>query len=167
MLRALANAEGWEDDDDSGLPSWPAGQCSITELVRRLKRPGTSLTVTRASLSRTLRRLWRAGLVELVGWGRTTMTEAHQVELARLAKLEADPVAAYGRYQDFVQSYDMQDGYGSVAAYMAEQRRRAHRPDLRVKTVQITAAGRAVVNNRAGALLTVHDDRPVVGDEAG
>jgi DNA-binding transcriptional ArsR family regulator len=39
------------------------GQLSIAEVSRGVRRPGASAAVARASLSRTLRRLWRAGLV--------------------------------------------------------------------------------------------------------
>lgn len=117
---------------------------TVAELVhlvhRERRRPGTSLGVTRASLSRTLRRLWREGLVELLcGW--RTMTEEHQRVLSKIAEHEADPVAAYQGYQAFVQSIGLADRHGSVEAFMSAQR--ARKPDLRVTRVQITAAGRA------------------------
>jgi hypothetical protein len=38
------------------------GPLSVAAVLTRIHQPGTSLLVARASLSRTLRRLWAAGL---------------------------------------------------------------------------------------------------------
>ena len=71
------------------------------------------------------------------------MTRKHQAVLDAIAAHEADPTAAYKGYQAFVKGLGMRDRHGSVEAFMAAQRERARRyPDLRVKHVQITAAGR-------------------------
>ena len=42
------------------------GQLQIPAVLRAVQRAGTRPAVARASLSRTLRRLWRAGLIESV-----------------------------------------------------------------------------------------------------
>lgn len=50
------------------------GRLPTADVLRRVRRPGASAAVTRASVSRTLRRLWLAGLVELADDGRRTLT---------------------------------------------------------------------------------------------
>jgi hypothetical protein len=74
------------------------GQLPIPAVLRAVHRAGTRPAVARASLSRTLRRLWRAGLVELVDEaGRTLTGEVHQRQRwAALAR--AEPEAAYQAY---------------------------------------------------------------------
>ena len=79
------------------LSQQPGERMSIRRLVELL-RPGHGSTAsTRASLSRTLRRLWRAGLVELTndyGW---ILTDRYAEPDTELAQHEADPEAAYAR----------------------------------------------------------------------
>jgi DNA-binding transcriptional ArsR family regulator len=120
-----------------------AGELPVNDLVRALRRRGTSLAVTRASLSRTLRRLWRAGLVELATRYSymPTMTEKQQRDRARVDADITDPVAAYERYKSVVGSEF--DTCGSPEAYLAGLRANWGRaPDLRVQRVRITDAGR-------------------------
>lgn len=79
------------------LSQQPADRMSIRELVELLRPGHGSRASTRASLSRTLRRLWRAGLVELKNdWG-WTLTERHAELDTQLTQHEADPEAAYAR----------------------------------------------------------------------
>jgi len=125
----------------------------MADLVELIARPQTRRGVTRASLSRTLRRLWRAGLVELLDdW--TTLSARDEQARAKLAALEADPAAAYARHQEFWQSCgEPQYIAASVEDYMALRRANA-RPSMRVRMVRITAAGRASVNKGASEKLT-------------
>ena len=141
VLQALAAAEAFEyGEHNDGTPAiWPAGLLRVWALVDHVQRPGASLNVTRASLSRTLRRLWRDGFVELSDGWRSTMTKEQETVAAAVARHEADPVAAYERYKALMG--EGWDRHGSVQAFMAAQRSR--RPSLRVTHVQITDAGRA------------------------
>jgi DNA-binding transcriptional ArsR family regulator len=59
------------------------GELPTADVLRRVHRPGASAAVTRASVSRTLRRLWAAGLVELAARDRKTLT----AEAERLQRL--------------------------------------------------------------------------------
>ena len=125
----------------------------VAALVRRLARPGVSRSVTRASLSRTLRRLWRDRLVELRGGG-VTLTQKHEHRQAILAEHEADPVAAYQGYVAWrsrvaaLAGKSYSDPYGSVEGFMAAQRRALRqRPQIYVRDVLITDLRALPVNS--------------------
>ena len=77
------------------LSQQPSDRMEIRQLVELLRPGHGSAASTRASLSRTLRRLWRDGLVELSSWGRGTLTERYAALDTALAEHEADPEAAY------------------------------------------------------------------------
>ena len=96
----------------------------------------------RASLSRTLRRLWTRGLVELHDrWGGTmTVRSTRAHEAAESAT--ADPE---GAYLEMVSSYG--DLWGSVEAFRASRVSWAEKPDLRVVHVTLTVAGRRLVED--------------------
>jgi hypothetical protein len=57
--------EPWRDGTTQGRRVLGTGPLPVAALLARVHRPGVSLLVARASLSRTLRRLWAAELVEL------------------------------------------------------------------------------------------------------
>lgn len=142
------------------LGALAAGPQSVTALVRRVRRPGAALSVTRASLSRTLRRLWRDGLVELSD-GVRSMSDVQRAHRARLATLEADPQAAYDKYRAFVESSGLTDRCGSADAYLRWQARRPL--DLRVRTVHITAAGRSRLRAQVNRDAANHSVNHVAG----
>ena len=71
------------------------GRVSIAWLVRRRVQRGVPMPIARASLSRTLRRLWRTGLVELTNdWG-WALTEHYAAVDEQLAAHERDPDAVF------------------------------------------------------------------------
>jgi DNA-binding transcriptional ArsR family regulator len=83
------------------------GQLTVAEVLRHVRRRHTSLPVARASLSRTLRRLWTAGFVELwtrpAGWTRLTTLTKEVVEWrARYERERAAPEAAFAAYCQWV-----------------------------------------------------------------
>jgi hypothetical protein len=152
VLRELASTAACECDGST----LPAGRRSVAEIVRAVRVPGSTLQVTRASVSRTLRRLWRDGLVDLfAGW--RSMSDARAEGAARLAEKEADPEQAYRDYCELMENIGLSDSCGSAEAYIAFQRRRLTRPDMRVTTVQITDAGRERLTPSCTTKLT---DRP-------
>lgn len=122
--------------------------------------PGRSPSVVRASLSRTLRRLWRDGLVELFnsyaygdGYRHSTMSASRDREVAKLREAERDPEAAFRDYLQLIgqvaQCGVMMDiGYDSADEYIAARRervqpeRRVAIRDFRVKFIEITDSGR-------------------------
>jgi DNA-binding MarR family transcriptional regulator len=118
------------------------GQLTVGE-VRQVRQPYTSLSVARASLSRTLRRLWTAGFLEL--WtrpaDRTTLTTL-TAELAAwraLYELErAAPEAGYAAY--------CQQVVGPAAAYLEAGGLAAIGPRARVRRIALLPTGRAAVN---------------------
>ena len=89
VLRACAASPKHFDATSS------AGGClNVADLVR--VAPG-SRTVARASLSRTLRRLWRAGWIELINGNGYSLTAQHAHADAALLAAERDPEGAYAR----------------------------------------------------------------------
>jgi hypothetical protein len=121
-----------------------SGRLHIKQLVRLVGPRGRTPAVRQASLSRTLRRLWRAGLVELISDWQETMTGKQQRNQTRLAEIEANPEAAYARHQDLLQ----EDAAPSLEAYlMGVRTRMQHPPDMRVQRVQITPKGRMIARN--------------------
>lgn len=137
---------------------------AIHDLVRRSQRRPP---VARASLSRTLRRLWRAGLVELTtDWG-TTLTEHHAEIDDTLAAQERDPEAAFAEELDAVRRgvpgflpYTTADewlGYQRSAA----ARRKRGKP---MRVVCLTSEGRALVERLTSRRREVNQSRtPVDG----
>jgi len=126
------------------------GRLSPADVLRRVQRPGASVAVTRASLSRTLRRLWTAGLVELAdGAARTLTGEADQQR--RWAEIAAaQPETAYRAYLDKMRQDGQPDRYGSAGRYVAAwQEVAARMPTLRVRLVHVTGAGRAALRPSA------------------
>jgi hypothetical protein len=127
------------------------GRLATADVLRRVQRPGASATVTRASVSRTLRRLWAAGLVELADRDRRTLT----AEAARRQHLcdvvQAHPEVAYRAYVARLRRDGQHDGYGSAARYAAGWRHVAQRmPHLRVRQVHLTSTGHQAVNSVRG-----------------
>ncbi len=120
---------------------------SIRRLVDLLRPGHGSSASTRASLSRTLRRLWRDGLVELTNdWNPDRTLTARLAKLdAELAKHEADPEAEYASLLEKVADGRLPEWFarGSPSGNL-EQYRRAHARDrrhLRNNTVVLTASG--------------------------
>jgi hypothetical protein len=151
VLHALSAVEAREYRRYDGRTMMTtAGQLTVAALVIRIGRRGASRTVTRASLSRTLRRLWRDGLVELSEHGRT-LTEKRDHIRAMVGEQEADPEQAYAGYLAWRASIAAMlgqpvkpDPYGSVEYFMRARRRAMHqRPRIYVRDVQITEAGLA------------------------
>ncbi len=118
---------------------------SIDELVRRSPR---RQAVARASLSRTLRRLWRAGLVELLNdWG-DTLTEYYAAIDNKLAAQERDPDAAFAVVLDAVRrGAPGFFPYTTAADWIEDQRRAAAKlkRSKPTRTVCLTAQGRELV----------------------
>ena len=158
ILRALAATPAHHDRRAWGR-DYAAGELPTADLVALFERSTVTKEVLKASLSRTLRRLWRLGLVELksaASWQKT-MTEQQRAREKRFQQLAKDPAAAYAQYQGFVASYKMEDSYGSPAAYLEAQRAKLQRtPDVRVQTIAITKAGRALVNSDAHRTVNRH-----------
>jgi hypothetical protein len=137
LLEALAAAE------DGTLPLCA---CVLLE-----ERAGASRTVAKASVSRSLRRLWRHGLVELYegGYGaRASMTAKQHAAIVRRDRALADPAGTYAGFRSWLASVATltgvsRDRYGSPDAYVAAKVDAASRfPAMRVARVEITVAGR-------------------------
>ena len=79
------------------LAHQPSSRVPIRQLVRLLAPAHGSVASTRASLSRTLRRLWSVGLIELENDWRVPLTKRLAALDAERAQLEADPEAAYAK----------------------------------------------------------------------
>ena len=77
------------------LSQQPLDRLAIRCLVDLLRPAHGSLASTRASVSRTLHRLWRSGLVELENTEGHTLTERLAALDAELAEHEANPEAEY------------------------------------------------------------------------
>lgn len=130
------------------LAAAPDGLLATADVLQRVRRPGASSAVTRASVSRTLRRLWTAGVVELADGARRTLT----AEAARLehfcAAAQREPEAAYRAYLNRRRVDGQPDAYRSASRYAAAWRQAAQQmPHLRVRAVQLTASGRQAVNS--------------------
>jgi hypothetical protein len=129
VLEALATADG------------PLSVAAVLALIRR---PDVAAPVARASLSRTLRRLWAAGLVELVTGHATrpTLTEQAAFRRTAYATVRASPEAAYQVYRRQLAT-PADDPYESAAAYVdAFRRAAAERPYARVRRVVLTDLGK-------------------------
>ena len=117
---------------------------SIRQLVDLFREGHGSSNSTRASLSRTLRRLRRDGLVELY-LHFTSMAERTLVYDNRLAKYEADPEGDYARLLEKIARGEARPYYdrGSAAANLAHLRRdiARDRSHMRNTHVKLTASG--------------------------
>jgi hypothetical protein len=122
------------------------GRLDIWRLVKRLQPRHGSQASTRASLSRTLRRLWRAGLVELEHAGGLTLREMHVACDAELARFNVDPEADYAGTLAKIASGRIPAlfAHASAAAYFAERRRyiTGQTCHMRAQFAVLTAAGR-------------------------
>jgi hypothetical protein len=133
VLHACAASSRHWNSDDSGV----GGCMFVADLVRLA--PGRR-AVVRASLSRTLRRLWHAGWVELFNaWG-YSLTARHADADAQLQEYERDPDATYAQAAAAPGFFP----YVTPEEYLVSLRERAlqlkrGRP---VHVVQITSAGR-------------------------
>ena len=132
---------------------------SVAALSRCVGRPGTWPSVTRASLSRTLRRLWSAEFVELQT-GSKTFTELQHQNADRAARIVRDPEAEYEGYLKWIAGLNALMGggarpsYGSTDALRRAAEGRTQKPPRgRVRTVSITKVGLAAVNTPAGATV--------------
>jgi hypothetical protein len=138
LLDALANAED--------------GTLALCACVILEERAGASRTVARASVSRTLRRLWRQKLIELYdgAYGaRASMTAKQQAAIGRRDRALADPEGTYAAFRAWLLGVaalsrgGARDRYGSAAALVAATVAAANRtPKMRVARVELTAAGR-------------------------
>ena len=131
------------------LEALAAGPLSVAAVLAHIRRSDVAAPVARASLSRTLRRLWAAGLVELVTGHPTRPTLTDHVAYWRTAyaTVQASPDAAYQAYRRQLAT-PADDSYGSAAAYVdAFRMAAAERPYARVRRVVLTPNGRAAVNN--------------------
>ncbi len=117
----------------------------VRDLVSLHVRAGRSQAVARASLSRALRRLWRAGLVELHDrW--SSLSAKQQEARERLARFEADPLGSYQSYRSWARAARIGDAYGSADAFLAAKRTQANAmPTLRVVAVTATTRGHELV----------------------
>lgn len=109
----------------------------VSELVRLA--PGRP-AVARASVSRTLRRLWRQGWIELASASGYSLSAKHGNAAAELQAAERDPAGTYadaaGRGGFFI--------FATPEDYLADLRDRARRfvRGQRMCFVQITTSGR-------------------------
>lgn len=119
----------------------------VRDLVRLQVRSGRSQAVARASLSRTLRRFWLAGLVELHD-RRGSLSAKQQEARDRLVRFEGDPRGSYEDYRSWAKKVGRADRYGSAEAFLAAQRMQAKAvPNLRVVRVTATTRGRDLVGS--------------------
>lgn len=105
----------------------------------------------RASLSRALRRLWHAGLVELLDtWGHTLTAETH----ANAAAKARNPEDVYRRHLEFLATlgelvgHPVPDKHGSADAYAGRPQHQAHGA-FHAETVTLTPAGDEAVKSPA------------------
>src|SRR5438128_2517891 len=128
------------------------GQLTVCDLIAVIRQPSTSLPVARASVSRTLRRLWAARLVELVTHHptRPALTDEAAYWRSLHATVQAAPDDTYRKYRaQLAAGGDRSDDdrFGSAAALVAAFKDAAACPHARVHRVRLTPQGRAVVNN--------------------
>jgi hypothetical protein len=116
VLKALATGE-------APLP--------VAAVLEHIRRPDVAAPVARASLSRKLRRLWAAGLVELVTGHATRPTLTEQAAYcaywrSQYVTAQASPDTAYQAYRRRFPT--PADDFGSAAAYVDRLRVEAERP---------------------------------------
>src|SRR6266849_3040343 len=108
----------------------------VAVVLTHICRPEVTAPVARASLSRTLRRLWAAGLVELVTGHATrpTLTEQAAYWRSLYVAAQASPDATY---QDYCRRYG--DHYGSAAGLLDALRAQVTCYGARVRSVALTS----------------------------
>jgi hypothetical protein len=99
------------------LSAGTAAGVRVRDLVRLHVWAGRSQAVARASRSRTLRPLWRAGLVELCDSLGHNLSSKRQEARERLVRFEADPRVSYDGYRAWARAIRMADRYGSAEAF--------------------------------------------------
>jgi hypothetical protein len=118
--------------------SQPFSMSQVAESCQDHRRSRGS---ARASLSRTLRRLWRAGLIELLTGTYTTFTSYHAEIDRRLARVEQDPKTVFQLAVAKGALEQSPEDYLRTARVQAARRRR----NIRAMHVQITPVGRAAL----------------------
>ena len=136
----------------SALASTQELSLTPSELREHVRRPGVSPNVARASLSRTLRRLWAGGLVELHALYRT-FTELRDRDASLAAAVERDPAGEYQKLVEFTTRLAALTGgearvvCNSPEAFRREAEKRVRRPPRgRIRAVRLTEAGRAAAD---------------------
>ncbi len=111
------------------LSQQPLNRLPVRSVVECLRPAHGSLASTKASVSRTLRRLHRAGLVELEDVRRRTLTERHAVLDAELGNLEANFESKYAEILAGIIARRVPAcfGRGSADGYLEYERRRITR----------------------------------------
>jgi DNA-binding MarR family transcriptional regulator len=146
ILRILAGAKPRTVRCREHINIYPAG-VEMQELFAALAPFTVSRNVARASISRTLRRLWALGLVELHHhpWAcaDTSLSAKQREARRRLAEAEADPEGVYQGYVAWI-ARKWHDRYGSAAAFVEAKRKQASRPErgYYVRFIEITDKGR-------------------------
>jgi hypothetical protein len=123
------------------------GAVSINSLVRHSSQ---RRLVARASISRTLRRLWRAGLIELANDWNHTLTQHYAAIDAKLAAHVADPEGTFAATAETIMRHVEQGGrwfwpFTTAPEYLAWAQRKAgedRRRACHMRYVRITPAGR-------------------------
>jgi hypothetical protein len=121
---------------------------SVAELITRRVSGGTALSVARASLSGTLRRLWRAGLVELNGAGFRPRPDSHTFTEPRKTAEQHRAMAESAQEYRSVRRFRLKMGFEppkNRAEYRAEYLARSLRGEVRAQYVLITERGRLTV----------------------
>lgn len=138
---------------------------SVREIVDSAGPVGQSRSVTRVSVSRALRRLWRQGAVELhdgrwEGAGRT-MSGLQQRAREIAAKAKADPQEFYAGALK-VRNYLRRPGdpWGSASACVAAKEREAgDTPKFRAVRVTIADPGRKLLEHPVNSFASVEVNR--------
>lgn len=141
----------------------PGHQLRLRAVRMLAFRRDVTYGVARASLSRTLRRLWHAGLVELYDGSWRSLTAEYQRALAHANQVAADPDAAYAHFCQFFSCAHVNRWYDGVAAYVAAMQEKARRgpQGFHVQGVSLTDAGRQRLTPLIGPELT--DTRAGIG----
>jgi hypothetical protein len=138
----------------------PFDRVSIKKLIQKRVAAGERPAVVKASVSRTLRRLWRLGLVELheMTSGYRFCATARRLNSQRIFEtVRDDPQAAYRQYTQessalaAMVGVRFKDHHGSAEAFLAAKERAFNEyPRMRVRYVELTAQGERAVNFHAG-----------------
>jgi len=143
ILRALEQSSLRLTCSEGVDPEGSGGVLRVFELLRL--HPGRPL-VARASLSRSLRRLHRAGDIELFNLDGWALSDKQALAALTLAEAERDPEGAFANAVAAAQSPAYVGGffYTTAAEYLDDLRREArarvrHQP---MHYIQITPAGR-------------------------
>jgi hypothetical protein len=141
------------------LRSKRMGRISIQEIVQERIAEGVKLSVARASVSRTLRRLWLLGLIELYEFDSTDYRRCATAKRLNaqkiLERVRQDPQAQYREWIQWatglarMAGISFSDPYGSPEEFLAEKERVfAECPSIRARYVEATALGLQAVNSR-------------------